>query len=70
MTRSATRRAGAVQVEKTPQPAPTKDNSKDSRQQLPASLIPWSWRLALFLWCTSFVVLLLYEVLAGIIKAW
>ncbi|MHB1425735.1 MAG: hypothetical protein ACYC3I_21415 [Gemmataceae bacterium] len=70
MTRSATRRVSTVQVEKSLPPAPSKDNSGDPRPPLPASLIPWYWRLALFLWCTSFVILLLYEWLAGIIKAW
>ena len=70
MTRSATRRGSAVQVEKSPPTTPSKDDAGDSRQQLPSSLIPWYWRLALFLWVTSFAFLLLYEWLAGLIKAW
>jgi hypothetical protein len=70
MTRSAARRIGAVQVDKSPPPAPGKDNSGEPPQQLPASDIPWYWRLVLFLWCTSFVALMLYEWLDGIRKAW
>jgi hypothetical protein len=32
--------------------------------------VSWYWRLALFLWATSFAFMFLYELLAGIIKSW
>jgi hypothetical protein len=68
MTRSAARR-GTIQTEKSPPPPP--DHPDDERSPLPpAEAVPWQWRLALFLWGTSFAFLLLYEWLAGIIKAW
>jgi hypothetical protein len=63
MTRSA-HRSSAVQVEKSPPPAPS-----DAPASSPSG-VPWYWRLALFLWATSFAFLMLYELLAGIIKAW
>ena len=69
MTRSAARRTSAVQAEKTLLPMPTGVNSTESREPLPASAVPWYWRLFLFLWTTSFAFMLLYEWLAGIIKA-
>jgi hypothetical protein len=70
MTRSAAHRASAVQVEKSPPPIPSNSGSGGAPATPPASSVPWYWRLALFLWATSFAFLLLYEWLAGIIKAW
>jgi hypothetical protein len=71
MTRSA-RRTSAVQVEKSLPPAPPPEDGADDTlaSPPPGSGVPWYWRLALFLWATSFAFLLLYEWLAGIIKAW
>ena len=70
MTRSAVRRASAVQVEKSLPPTAPVSSSGAARETSRASAIPWSWRLALFMWGISFACLLLYEWLAGIIKAW
>jgi hypothetical protein len=70
MTRSSAHRASAVQVEKSPPPKPSNDGSGGAPAAPPASSVAWYWRLALFLWATSFAFLLLYEWLAGIIKAW
>ncbi len=72
MTRSATRRHGAVQTEKSPPPAPlAPSHSPDQSLSAPeSSAVPWQWRLVLFLWGTSFVLLLLYEWLAGLLKTW
>jgi hypothetical protein len=69
MTRSAARRTSAVQAEKASLPTPAAVNSSETRERLPTSAVPWYWRLALFLWVTSFAFLLLYEWLAGILKA-
>ena len=72
MTRSAVRRASAVQVEKSRPPGPSSEGEADNSLASPpsASGVAWYWRLAMFLWGTSFAALLLYEWLAGIIKAW
>jgi hypothetical protein len=70
MTRSAAHRASGVQVEKSLPPIPSNGGSGGAPATRPASSVPWYWRLALFLWATSFAFLLLYELLAGIIKAW
>jgi hypothetical protein len=72
MTRSAARRASAVQLEKSlPTAPPSSDEADESPASPPStSVVPWYWRLALFLWATSFVFLFLYEWLAGLIKAW
>ena len=69
MTRSAARR-GAVQDAKSPPTLPISDSHPDDAQAPPpASGVPWYWRFALFLWGTSYVFLMLYEWLAGIVKA-
>jgi hypothetical protein len=73
MTRSAARRPGAVQAEKSIPPAPpTSDAHADEPISSPqrASGVAWYWRLVLFLWATSFVGLLLYEWLSGLLKQW
>lgn len=70
MTRSAARRSSDVQAEKSLPPTPSLHSSGNSSEPLPASEVPWTWRLVLFLWTTSFAFLLLYEWLAGILKAW
>jgi hypothetical protein len=70
MTRSAAHRTGAVQVDKS-MPSISSDGGEPARPEAsPASGVAWYWRLALFLWTTSFACLLLYEWLAGLIKAW
>lgn len=69
MTRSASRRTSDVQAEKSASPMHSATSSGNTPEPLPASTIPWYWRLALFLWATSFVFLLLYEWLAGLLKA-
>ena len=70
MTRPVARHPSAVQAEKSLLPIPSGVSSNDARESLSAFTTPWYWRMALFLWVTSFVFLLLYELLAGIIKAW
>jgi hypothetical protein len=70
MTRSAARRSSDVQAEKSLPPAPSDHSSGNPSDPLPASVVPWNWRLVLFFWATSFAFLLLYEWLAGILKAW
>jgi hypothetical protein len=69
MTRSAARRTSAVQAEKSSLPMPSAASFNDTRQPPPASAVPWYWRLFLFLWITSFAFMLLYEWLAGIVRA-
>lgn len=64
MTRSA-HRSSAVQVEKSLPSIPSASGSSPA-----SSAVPWNWRLALFLWTTSYVCLLGYEWLAGLIKSW
>ncbi len=70
MTRSAARRSSDVQAEKLLPPAPSDSGSGKPPELLPASVVPWNWRLVMFLWATSYGFLLLYEWLAGILKAW
>jgi hypothetical protein len=72
MTRSAARRHGAVQADKSLPPAPPAfDHDRDDPYAAPASsATPWYWRFVMFLWLTSFVFLLAYEWLAGILKSW
>lgn len=72
MTRSAARRTSAVQVDKSLPPVAPSEGEADDSWPSPssASAVPWYWRLTLFLWATSYAFLLLYEWLAGIIKAW
>lgn len=69
MSRSAARRTGAVQAEKSSQPMLSDNSAADPQESLPASNVPWFWRLVVFLWVTSFAFLLLYEWLAGILRA-
>jgi len=71
MTRSAARRPGAVQAEKSIPPAPPSSEAHaddPASSPVPASPIPWTWRIVLFLWATSFLCLLGYEWLSGILK--
>lgn len=72
MTRSAARRHGAVQADKSLPPAPPAfEHAPDDPYAAPAaSNTPWYWRFVMFLWLTSFVILLMYEWLAGIFKSW
>jgi hypothetical protein len=73
MTRSAARRSGAVQSDKSTSPAVPASGpaAKDSPTSAPVSSgVPWFWRFVLFLWGTSFLFLLLYEWLAAILKSW
>ena len=69
MTRSAARRSSAVQAEKSVLPLPSGVNASKAPEPVPPSGVPWYWRLFLFLWLTSFAFMLLYEWLAGILKA-
>jgi hypothetical protein len=72
MTRSAARRSGAVQADKSLPPAPpVSDHHPDDPLSAPESSgVPWYWRFVLFLWGTSFALLFLYEWLVGILKSW
>lgn len=60
------RRSSQVQPEK-PAPAAVPAEGPAPEETLPAAVprLHWGWRLALFLWATSFLFLLLYDVLAG-----
>lgn len=71
MTRSATRRPGAVQPEKSPPSVPpvAPSDAPSTPSPMRASA-PWFWRFVLFMWMTSFAALLLYEWLAAILKSW
>ena len=71
MTRSAARRSGAVQPDKSPPAAPpvAPANAPSPPPPMPSSA-PWFWRFVLFMWITSFAALLLYEWLAAILKSW
>jgi hypothetical protein len=70
MTRSAARRGDPVQTGKSP--PSISDSPPDDAHAVPAPSagVPWYWRFALFLWGTSYAFLILYEWLAGLIKAW
>ncbi len=71
MTRSVAHRAHSVQLEKA---SPTMETARPSNFGAPASRptsgAPWFWQIVMFLWITSFLGLLIYEWLAGLIKAW
>jgi hypothetical protein len=71
MTRPAPRHSSQVQPEKpAPPPPPAEGPSPGEGTPAPAAVprLHWGWRLAMFLWFTSFVFLLLYDVLAGVIR--
>jgi hypothetical protein len=63
MTRPAQRPTPPVQTEPPPEPAPPAAEPAP----LPTSLAR-GWRVALFLWGTSFAFLLAYEVLSATLK--
>jgi hypothetical protein len=69
MTRSAARRPVQVQADKPPIPPPSPANSDGPVPPLaPAAGMSWQWRTVMFLWTTSFLFLLLYEWLTGLLK--
>jgi hypothetical protein len=78
MTKHASRRSH-VQADKPAVPAPPAASEPAARPDSPLSAPPaatspaprlaWGWRLALFLWLTSFVFLLIYELLIALFRA-
>lgn len=71
MTRSASRRSSAVQAEKSPAAPPTSAPHSEAPATAPQmASLPWTWGVVMFLWITSFIGLLIYEWLAGILKSW
>jgi hypothetical protein len=72
MTRPPPRRSSQVQPEKPAPPAPpAAEGPPPGEGPPPPAAVPrlhWGWHLALFLWVTSFVFLLLYDVLSGIFR--
>ena len=65
------RRSSQVQPEKPAPPAPPAEGPPPEEGPPPPAAVPrlhWGWRLALFLWVTSFIFLLLYDVLAGVFR--
>ncbi|HWG43416.1 MAG TPA: hypothetical protein VN688_11575 [Gemmataceae bacterium] len=73
MTRSAARRPGAVQAEKSLPPSrPDSDAQGDEPTASPerAPGVAWYWQLVMFLWVVSFASLLAYEWLSGLFKLW
>jgi hypothetical protein len=70
MNRPPPRRSSQVQPEKPATPAPPAEGPPpgEGPPPAPAPRLHWGWRLALFLWFTSFLFLLLYDVLSGIFR--
>jgi hypothetical protein len=70
MNRPPPRRSSQVQPEKPAPPAPPAEGPPPGEGPPPAAAprLHWGWRLALFLWFTSFLFLLLYDVLSGIFR--
>jgi hypothetical protein len=67
MNRPPPRRSAQVQPEKPAPPAPPPAEGPPPGEGPPPAAAPrlhWGWRLALFLWVTSFLFLMLYDVLA------
>jgi hypothetical protein len=59
-------RSSQVQPEKPAPAAPPVEEKPPAPAAVPR--LHWGWRLALFLWATSFVFLLLYDVLSGLFR--
>jgi hypothetical protein len=73
MTRSAARRSGPIQTEKSPPPAPPAPAQRPDDPLSPPETNPgatWYWRFVMFLWFTSLLGLFAYELLGGILKSW
>jgi hypothetical protein len=73
MARPSSRRSGQGQQDRPQVPAREGEQSAALLQgadvSRPGPPLHWGWRLALFLWATSFAFLLAYELLAALIKA-
>jgi hypothetical protein len=73
MTRSAARRSGPIQTEKSAPPAPpASEQHPDDPLSSPEPNAggTWYWRLVMFLWFTSLLGLFAYELLGGLLKSW
>jgi hypothetical protein len=67
----AGRRAEQIQAAPPPAaaPAPAADAPAEAPPEAAApGRVGWGWRVVLFLWATSFLFLLVYEVLAAVLK--
>jgi hypothetical protein len=73
MARSTPRRSAQAQQDRPSVPARGGEQPVTTGVITPtapsAPPLHWGWRLALFLWATSFAFLLAYELLAALIKA-
>ncbi len=65
MTNRPPQRSTQVQPEK---PAPAVPPAAEGPPPPAPPRLHWGWHLALFLWATSFIFLLLYDVLSGIFR--
>jgi hypothetical protein len=70
MTRSVAHRTHAVQLEKSSSPETARRTESSPPTPRAPSVVPWYWQIVMFLWITSYLGLLLYEWLVGILKAW
>jgi len=72
MNRPPPRRSSQVQPEKPAPPAqPAAEGPPPGEGPPGPAAVPrlhWGWRLAMFLWVTSFFFLLLYDVLSGLYR--
>jgi hypothetical protein len=72
MNRPPPRRSSQVQPEKPAPPAPPPAEGAPPGEGPPppatAPRLHWGWQLAVFLWVTSFLFLLLYDVLSGVFR--
>jgi hypothetical protein len=70
MARPAPRRPAQGQQDRSEAQARQGEQAAPPGAEAPvAPPLHWGWRLALFLWATSFVFLLAYELLAAVFKA-
>lgn len=71
MTRRAIRRSSPIQAEK-PLPSAPAASLPRSEEPPPLDTAPgrtWNWRLVMFIWTTSFVLLFLYELLSALLRS-
>lgn len=70
MTRRTIRRPNSIQTDKPPSPVVAAPHSAEEPPPLePAVGGSWYWRLVMFIWTTSFVLLFLYELLSALLHS-
>jgi len=67
MTRHASGRANQIQAE-SPTPAAVAAAAGQTALTPPAEPMYWGWKIALFVWITSFAFLLLNDLLTAAVK--